>query len=144
MTSIGAPEANVLHRAIDEALKAVAERYGLSYIRTGTFRYDHDGLGFTMPMTGKVKVTDANGNLTARAANSTEAYVLENLGCPLNAIASINGKNYRVTGYNSKRPKNDVQLLDILENKQCSGPHSLVKKGVEQYNLRQRSLASRG
>lgn len=144
MKSIGQPEAAVLHRAIDEALKAIANRYGLDHIRTGTLTYTPDGLSFSIPIKGKVKVTDENGNLTARAANSSEAYILNSLGCPLNAIASINGKNYRITGYRPKARKNPIDLLDILENKRCAGPVSMVKPGVELYKLRQQSLANRG
>lgn len=143
MTSIGAPEAGILHKAIDEALKSIATRYGLDYIRTGTLTYTPDGLSFSIPIKGKAKVTDANGNLTARAANSTEAYILNTLGCPLNAIATLNGKNYRVTGYRAKAKVNRIELLDILDNKRCSGPADMIKRGIEVHSMRQRALAGR-
>lgn len=136
MKSIGKIEAELLHRSIDEALKAVADRYGLQYIRTKTLRFDPDGMFFTVPVEGRVKTLGENGLTSQAAANSSTAAILLNKGLEINALAYIQGSIYRVTGYNSRKPKNAIELVNTATGRPAAGPVGMVKSGVLAYKAR--------
>lgn len=136
MKTIGATEADILHREIDAALKAIAEKHGLMHIRTGRLTYDVDGMFFRVPVEGKVNPVGENGLLTAAAKNSGTGHVLESLGCPLDAKAYIDGKFYKVTGYSPKRRKFPIDLRNTSDGIGARGTVSMVKAGITAYKLR--------
>jgi hypothetical protein len=133
MKAVGATEANLIHREIDAALKVIAEKYGLLSLLSGTMTYDRDGMFFKLSIEGKVNPVDDNGVMTKAAAESSTAYILKSLGTPLNAKTFIEGELYTVIGYNSRRKKNPIDLMNVRRKTMANAGTKLVKDGIERY-----------
>lgn len=131
MKSIGKTEAAILHREIDAALKVIAQKYGLLSLMSNTLTFND--MGFRLTLEGKVDSVDENGNMTAVAQNSTVAYILQSVGTPLNSIVLLQGKRYKVTGYNSRRPKMPIDLLNITTNLPAKASIDTAKVGIQNY-----------
>lgn len=131
MKSIGKIEAGLIHREIDAALKVIADKYGLLNIVSNKLTFND--MGFRLSIEGKVNAMDENGNITQTAKNSTVAYVLNSLGTPLNAIAFIDGKQYRVTGYTSRRPKMPIDLINVATSQPAKADARTVARGIDAY-----------
>lgn len=142
ITAINSYNANIIHREIDAALKAIAEKYEMQYIKSKTLNFD--AAGFKVSIEGKVKTLGENGLTSTAAANSAGAQYLKMQGMEMNALAFVQNEVYRVIGYDTKRPKYSVLLLNVRTGKTANGSVNTVKAGINAYKVKFPAQATQG
>lgn len=103
ITKIDKTTAPVLRKAIDAALKAIAEQYGLESIELGNIRMDREGTYFKSEVECKVKQE------LSPALQQTNLLYSEALGYNKNIVGETftrrDGRTFKVTAIDLKKPK---------------------------------------
>ena len=115
ITEFNKQNLNELVSEINEALKPIAEKYGLGELRMSGGRY------VSTEWTGKLKATLTSDLLASDPSlKARNKQYIEILGLPENVMDMVftaHGKTFSVVGFNPRKPKNAISLMETNGNK---------------------------
>lgn len=112
--SIDANSAKMLRVAIDEALNAVAQEYGLKSISIGNINMDPHGTYFRTQLTATVK---EENNPRAAAKHKSDSAMLGYSDSIMGRIITANGKKFKIIELMLNRPKYPVVAENLTDGK---------------------------
>ena len=123
VTSFDRSICNLIGPEIVEAIKPVAEKYGLEVTqRSGTYA--------TYKWTTKFELVAPEG----AAENDSKTARMFGAKFDVGFEFRDKGQTYRVTGFNPKRPKNDIELIRVSDGALLKCNHSYPNKFVVEWS----------
>ena len=121
VTSFDRSVCKLIGSEILEAIKPVAEKYGLEVAQRGG-RYD------TYKWSAKFELIAPEG----AAAYDSKLAKLSGAKFDVGFEFTDRGKTYRVTGFNAKNPKNDIELVRLDDGRRLKCNHSYPNMFVKE------------
>jgi len=123
VTSFDRATCNLIGPEILEAIKPVAEKYGLEVTQKG-------GTYATYKWNAKFELVAPEG----AAESDSKTARLFGAHFDVGFEFRDNGKTYRVTGFNTKRPKNDTELVRLDDGRLLKCNHDYVNRFAVQFS----------